>query len=274
MDETGSVELADVTSDNVLREFWNWKRDQACAHEDMDLVAERIGNIAGVAHLRSSMRALSSDSYPDLEPILAGLLGLMDDSLPAEAARSALPELDRLLREDVLGSTRIICEIAGQTVDNDVDWGLIDYESFTPIGPQQAVDAETVKLGIRGHHFAIETSAPEARELLRCRVLRQQWHEETARLPPEASRLDQATAMITFTDVETDESVTVRSFGIRRPGEMLDQDGRLPAISRAYPEYLIVSERKVMVSEFWWQLSRLRRLFEAAAETGNPVVWC
>ncbi len=29
-----------------------------------------------------------------------------------------------------------------------------------------------------------------------------------------------------------------------------------------------------MVPELWWVLSSLHRLFLAADQTGNPVVWC
>ena len=40
------------------------------------------------------------------------------------------------------------------------------------------------------------------------------------------------------------------------------------------PEVLQVSERTVMVTEALSTLQTLRRLFDASARSGNPVVWC
>lgn len=77
---------------------------------------------------------------------------------------------------------------------------------------------------------------------------------------------------------QTDQTISVRSHGIGRFAEWAPdtRDGGDVGQERSYryfPQYLYVSERKVMVAEGVHALDRLARIFEASVATGNPVVW-
>lgn len=279
-DERGTVVPVHDDDDNVEMwyDFMNWK-ESACVHPNMELAGEPIGNIMTIAWLRSVASGLPADRFGNLAQIMAGLSGLMDSYQPAADVRRAAPELDALLREDHLGSTRIICAGSDWVVDNEVDRGGIDYGSFHSLDYVAGYNApwpDLVELGIEGYEFVVRTRAKRPGELLRARILEQEWDEgnvETHRhgRPTHAS-------LVTFTNRETGESIRVRSFGISSAaaGDDADGHGEPPDSEqrRRYPSFLFISERKLMVAECWWPLATLKRVFDASVASGNPVVWC
>ncbi|MDX1876993.1 hypothetical protein SBE55_04085 [Mycolicibacterium sp. 141076] len=280
VNECGDVELIDEQNCDfdMANDVYDWTI-HACTHEDMKFVSEWVGNISGVAWLRSVAVGLPVDRFGNLAMILAGLSGLMDSYTPASEIRRALPELELLLQEGHLGSTRTISTLSGFVVENKLDWGPIALDEFHSLGPSPYYESpwpDLVELGVIGYEFVVRSREQPANELLRTRILEQKWD-------PESVEFGQApdgrpTSRITFTNLQTMESVTARSFGVsaRLPqlGRVLaiaDKDEPEPAL--VYPETLIVGERRVMLTEAWWTLKRLHRLFAASAATGNPVVW-
>ncbi|GAA2434670.1 hypothetical protein A7G45_18250 [Mycolicibacterium llatzerense] len=280
VNECGDVELIDEQNCDfdMANTIYDWTM-HACTHEDMAFASEWIGNISGVAWLRSVAVGLPVDRFGDLTIILAGLSGLMDSYTPASEIRRALPELELLLREDHLGSTRTISTLGGFVIEDELDWGPIVLDKFHSLGPSPYYESpwpDLVELGVIGYEFVVRSREEPANELLRTRILEQKWDPESIELAP---ALDgRPTSRMTFTNLQTMESVTARSFGVStrlpRLGRVLaNADGDEPEPALVYPETLIVGERKVMLTEAWWTLKRLHRIFEASAATGNPVVW-
>ncbi|WP_145978803.1 hypothetical protein [Granulicoccus phenolivorans] len=256
--------------------FHDWT-DSACAHPFMELVSERIGNVMGVAWLRAVASGLDPGRFGRLTEILEGLSGMMDDLLPADEARAALPELEALLRESVIGSTRVLHELDGSVIDDELDSRPIDYVAFRSLGPSPGFRSEfdeLVELGVEGYDFVVRSRGAVPGELFRARLVNQVWDHASASGP--VTKYDDPIGLVTFTNVETGEEITVRSFGVRT--RMRWPDGSLWDEEKGawlhYPEGFMVGERKRMVPELWWVLSSLHRLFLAADQTGNPVVWC
>lgn len=251
--------------------------DTACEHEFMELASERIGNIAGVAWIRSLASVLDGDRYKHVAPILTGLSGIMDDILPAEEARAALPELDTLMHESIVGSTRTIQEIDGTLIADELDHGPIDYDSFRSLGPSSGFESQfddLVELGVVGYDFVVRSRAATPLELFRARIVAQSWdHGQESKT---ASMHEDPVSLVTYRNIETGQHVTVQSFGVstrlRWPDGTFWDDRMGPL--RHYPEIFIVGERNVMLPEMWWTLNSIHRLFVAADRTGNPVVWC
>lgn len=282
------VPRAQITIDEYgdvlpVDDFHNWPAfddwlETACPHERMQAAGEWIGNMSGVSWLRSMAEALPRARFARLAEILSHLSGMMDSHLPVADAQRALPELDALLEQDLVGSTRIVC--GDETViNNDVDRGHIDYHEFKVLSPYSGYPSpwpDLVELGLHGYEFVVRARGKGRRELLRARLLRQEWDQSGADY--DADSRGTPASLVTFTNIENGDSIRVRSFGlagkIRLPDEMtpnrnVDSDGSL----RHYPTTLFVSERKRMIAEYWWTLSKLRSLFAASIATGNPVVW-
>lgn len=245
---TGEVALADHDIGDWSA-FNDW-HEAACEHPYMELVAERVGNIATVAWFRAMAGHLDRSRFGRIGALIASLSGLMDSSTPAVDIEAALPELMELLTENRLGTSRMVCGLGGVVVDFDLDWGPVDYDRLAPIrgfhGSHPPRD-EKVRVGVQGYEFVITSWGDEHSELLRARWLRQNWD-------------DPAGSMVTFANDETSESIRVRSRGI-----VTDADKR--------PALLFVSERAVMVAEFRWMLATLKTLFEASIASGNSVAW-
>lgn len=280
IDEHGDVDLIeaeDCDSDQV-RAYLDWT-EHACEHEHMEIAGEWIGNVSGVAWLRSATAELPIDRFGNLTRILSGLSGLMDSFTPASEIRHALPELEALLREDHLGSTRTITDLSGFVVEDELDWGPIELDEYRSLGPSPYYKSpwhDLVELAVVGYEFVVRTRDDPADELLRARILRQKWDPESVEVAAAAG--SKPSSRVTFTNLQTNESVTVRSFGI---STQLPRLGEAPANAECdrsepalvYPETLIVGERKVMLTEAWWPLERIHHLFEASVATGNPVSW-
>ncbi|MFL0293188.1 hypothetical protein ACJH6J_19350 [Mycobacterium sp. SMC-18] len=79
INECGDVELIDEQNCDVdvANDVYDWTI-HACAHEDMVLVSEWVGNISGVAWLRSVAAGLHPERFGKLARILSRLSGLMD----------------------------------------------------------------------------------------------------------------------------------------------------------------------------------------------------
>lgn len=245
----------------------------ACEHDMMSLVSERIGNIMGVAWLRAMVAELNHNAYGTLLPILRGLSGLMDETLPSEDASRALPEIEALLRRSTIGATRIILDADGQLIRDEIDHVEIDYGRYRPlhIGPRSGTSG-VVDLGVHDHDFVVRGAGDPPLELFRARLVEQKWRADSSVLsfghvPPVGE--------VTFRNIETGATVSVRSYGV--PCRVPWPDGALwhqdDGYQYAYPSLFFISERTRMVTELWWQLSALHRLFAASALTGNPVVW-
>ncbi len=75
INECGDVELIDEQNCDVdvANDVYDWTI-HACAHEDMVLVSEWVGNISGVAWLRSVVLAVVEDDD-------VGVIGVDDDAL-------------------------------------------------------------------------------------------------------------------------------------------------------------------------------------------------
>ncbi|OBH17954.1 hypothetical protein [Mycolicibacter sinensis] len=270
----------DDTDDDIdmWDELMNWK-ETACAHPSMQLAGELMGNIMSIAWLRSVAAGLPADRFGNLAEILCGLSGMMDSYQPASDVRRASPELDALLRQDYVGLTRIICADGDWVVDNQVDRGAVDYASFHSLDYGAGYNApwpDLVELGIEAYEFVVRTRAEQPRELLRARILRQEWDAGNVEYHEHGRR--RQVSLVTFTNVQNGESVRVRSFGISSVAVSDDAAGHggLPNGDerRRYPSFLFISERKLMLAECWWQLAALKRLFDASVASGNPVVWC
>lgn len=280
IDECGDV--VPIDEDACDDHFWDvfhpWQ-DTACRHERMQFVGEWIGNVMGIAWLRSVTANLDEERFPVLAPVLTGLSGLMDSHLPAVVARRALSELVALLEENSpLGTTRMVCGFGGAIVDDAIDRGSVDYTTFRSLGPwvvRTPELADIVDVGLEGWDFVVKTHEGDS-ELLRARLLGQVWHEETVDRTTEGA---QPTALVTFSDVMSGETIHVRSFGLSVREPWPDEatsakPNRGDDFWRRYPPRLFVSERKIVLGEIWWELDTLKRLFEASADSGNPVVWC
>lgn len=278
IDERGDVVLVDDDDDvDVWHAIWNWQ-ESACPHPSMKAASDWVGNIAGISWLRSVASGLPSGRFANLAVVLSGLSGLMDSYLPAADAVRALPELEALLSEDCVGSTRIICADGG-VIDNDVDRGFIDHERFRSVDAVQNDDlrwSEVVEIGLQGYDFVLRSRDARPRELLRARILKQEW--ETTTVESSGARPHRSISLFAFTNIETGDAVRVQSFGIaerlRWPdGSYSNKDAEGDRYLWRYPAMLFVSERKRMVAELW-ELLVLKSLFETSVLTGNPVVWC
>lgn len=280
LDECGDVMLIDEDNSDFdqICAVLDWK-EHACEHEYMQIAGEWIGNVSGVAWLRSLAAGLPGERFENLVAILSGLSGMMDSFSPASDVRRALPELEELLREDHAGSTRTIAELSGSPVENELDRGPIQFDEFHSLGPSPYYASpwpDLVELGIVRYEFVVRNRENPPSELLRARILQQKWNSES--VEHASTWGNKPTSRMTFTNLQTGESVTARSFGIstrpRPPDESPRKaDADESEVSLRYPETLIVGERKRMVTEAWWMLNNIHRLFEASVATGNPVAW-
>ena len=165
----------------------------------------------------AAAKGLDDGRFPHLKPLLTGLSGLMDSHVSSDEVRRALPELAALMHRDVLSSTRIICESDGRVVDRQVDSAPIDLHTFHRYGPD--VDPTTpwiglAQVGIEGYEFVVRTRGDDQAELLRACILLQDARAETELWTTEDTRHADPTVIVRFTNAETGEAITVRTFAI------------------------------------------------------------
>lgn len=222
-------------------EYYNWIMDDACVHQRMEIVAERISNWAGLRSFQHALRSLGEASYPALLREIPNRNGGL--TKPADA-RICLAELDCFCSAGPFG--RIVELLDGNSsavlhsrVESYDGW--LGTDGATGISHRLNSDGifqiEHGRAGVMQHD-------PDAKILFRSKAF-------TQALTP--------TGKISFTDLLSGKQFTCAS-GIE------DASGHRPAL-------LKITKRRDVPGRYACRVEALRRVFSASIDTGHPVLW-
>jgi hypothetical protein len=259
---------------DAIRAFDAW-REQACPHDHMSVLTERVWKWRGTRVYSNLAATLDSDRFP----VLASIdYGYGDDERPlsAEDAATALTELDDL--SEYAGTTDLGELTEAVDVASGARWWLhLDGEE--PLVYQAPPWA--IGLDRRGL-FIWDLKAPNAAtraELVRAvRLSVRLGAPVNDRTPEHHRRFQHATAgpcdcvQVEFTDLDTGDAGTLPMARLGRPFHRESPYRRDPLLP-GNTHYLRVWTRPVLLADFTDVLSTLRRIFRTTAETGTAAVW-
>jgi hypothetical protein len=237
------------------RLFDQWL-NTACMHPDMEYASEFVSNWSGYRSFQQALAATGGCWFPTLIGELPeGSGGLTS----AAAAAKMLEELTSFIEWDNLGWKTVL-------VDTDTGQELQEYiEAYDGIFH---LGADGIDMGVDERGFFIRRRHGDRyRELFRSRRLQQSLLDGGLR------KLLRKPA-IEFLDLESGQKFRChqRVFHIAPwpDGRMQDDEGELCV---SYPARLHVTRRERRALEFEYIVLPLRRLCQAAVETGNPIRW-
>lgn len=252
LDEEGylNLDLPYGDSPDNYQLFRQWI-DSACEHPRMRLASEYISNWTGYRSFQQTLAVAGWEHFPALKAELPENNGGLTE---AAAAKRMLEELAFFNEQAQLGWTTLL-------VDTDTGEKLHEY-----IAPYDGIfhyGADGIDMGVDETGFFV--CKREGRELFRSMKFQQNLLNKGLR------KLLRRPA-VEFIDLEKGESIHCRH-GVLRisnwpDGRLQDDRGRLHF---EYPARLHVTTRQRYPSEFEYILGPLRRICEAAVETGNPI---
>jgi hypothetical protein len=255
--------------DQMYYKFRSWQTD-ACAHEHMEIASERISNWGGYRLFQDALSTAGWEHFPTLEAQLPEANG---GSMPASAAGQALEELRYFSEQAELGTETHLVDVE---TGAEIQTYIAAYDGvFLLSNPWRiGVDPQGFFVWDVSEDPVSEDSPREVFRAMRC--TQQEIGDGDApdrRRRFGALRLIQDVMgigprrrrqLVRITDVDSAAEVTVNTGPV---GVDLDDD-------RRYPRSLEVVTRAVTADDFDYILEPLATVCRAAAETGNPVVWC
>ncbi len=213
--------------------FDSWKAT-GCAHEDMELVSERLANWAGYRLFQQALQSAGWSHFPSLKAELPSDNG---GRMPAEAAALVLDELDYFEQRAVIDDEIVLVDEASSEVKLTY---VAAYHGVLRLGPgyRAGVDPEGF--------FVLDAEAEPPVTLFRSVRFRQRIL---------------ADGQVEFSDEATTVRITMPPIG------------GAPAAAGP-PQWLRWETRNHSPADFDYIVQPLRRLCQAAVATGNPVMWC
>lgn len=222
-------------------EYDLWILEGACAHDSMSVVGERISNWGGLREFQHALRSLGEGSNAALlREIPNGNSGLTKSA----DARMCLAELNRFCSASAFG--RVI-----ELVDGN-DGGVI----HSRIGPY---DGWLGTDGATGISSRLNLDGTLQVEHGPAGVMRPDPDAEILFCSNAFSQARTAAGMFCFTDLTSGKQLTCTN-GIQ------DASGR-------YPASLKVTQGLDISARYAHCIEPLRRVFQAAIDTGHPVLW-
>ena len=241
--EVDQVMSKDLLIEEVLaldREYDGWV-EKACAHPSMCVARERISNWGGVREFQHALRSLGPGSYAALLREIPNLNG--GSTKPADAWL-CLAELDRFCSAGSFGRTvELVDAGSGKVLHSRVGpyGGWLSTAGATNITQRLNADGtfqvERGRAGVMKHD-------PNAEVLFRSEVFSQE---------------EAADGGFCLTDLPSGERV-VCPLGIND-------------VSGLHPTLLKVEQSQDNPDRYAYCVAPLRRVFQAAIDTGHPVLW-
>jgi hypothetical protein len=257
LDENGflALDLPYETNPVQHRLFDQWFKT-ACDHREMEYANEHISNWSGYRSFQQVLATAGWDHFPALK---AELPESNDGLTDAAAAAKMLEELNSFIELDNLG---------WQTVLVDTDTGQAVHEYLEAYNGVFHLGADGIDMGVGETGFFIwRRHGKSVRELFRSMRFEQNLLNRGLRKLVRRSAAE-------FVDQESGERFRCRE-GILHispwpDGRMQSDEGKFHIV---YPTRMHVTKRERRASEFDYIVFPLRRLCEAAVETGNPIRW-
>lgn len=221
--------------------------ESCCPHPRMQYREEWIGNWYGVGAFRLALHEIDASRFPNLLGEIPSLNG--GETRPPEAAK-CVAELDLFLGSPPFGRQILLIEVANgkrlHRLTGDGYWFI-----SAPIKKRLFRKPETRRVGASDRGIYVEDQ--DGKELFCAREVEQIAHDERT---------------IEIRDRATGASVIVPAgIGMR---DAVDASGKL--IER-HPKFVSVEFREDTVEEYRSLVERLRNIFLASTEVGNPVCW-
>lgn len=248
VDEDGfpAVRLTDFDDSEKSDQFDEWLAT-CCEHPNMDYRSVFIANWRGYQSFRDALGQLGWDHFPIL---YAELPDGNEGVTSAKAANAALHELSAFkARGDGIPKIFLVNAETGGII------GASMLEQNNPFG----LDARTgLTIGFDEDGFFIRDSWELNRELFRAMRFEQRIVETEGLDKPQQYK---------YVDMEHD-----RHYVCSTPVRVFER-ADLGQLKQVYPSKMHVEKRAVDAAYFDYILQPLIAIFEAAAETGNPVRW-
>jgi hypothetical protein len=254
VDEEGYLHLDHPHRDSPdnYRRFNEWISN-ACEHPRMRFASECISNWTGYRSFQQTLASVGWEHFPALKAELPENNGGLTE---AAAAKPMLEELAFFSEQAQLGSTTLL---VNTDTGEELHEYIAAYDGVFHIG------ADGIDMGVDEAGFFV--CEREGRELFRSMKFRQNLLNKGFRKLLRRPAFE-------FIDLETERRFLCRN-GVLQisnwpDGRLQDDKGRLHF---EYPVRLHVTTRQKRPSEFEYILEPLRRMCEAAVETGNPIRW-
>lgn len=257
LDESGFLTLDLPHDDNQDKHFlFHQWLDTACNHPAMECASEVISNWSGYRSFQQVLATTGHNRFPTLRAELPENHGGLTGS---EAAAKMLEELTSFVEQDKLGFKTVL-------VDTDTDQELHEY--IAAYRGVFGLGLDGSEMGVDEQGFFIWKGLENGyRELFRSMRFQQNLLNKGLRKLLKKSAAE-------FVDIESGKRVRGRQVLFQvspwPDGKMQDDEGKFHIV---YPARIHVSKRERRPSEFEYIILPLRRLCEAAVETGNPIRW-
>jgi hypothetical protein len=257
LDQAGflSLDLPYENNQDKHEEFLQWL-NAACKHPGMDFASEFISNWSGYRSFLQMLETIGSTGFPTLSNELPeGPGGLTY----AVAAAKMIEELNTLSELTTLGWTTMLVD---SETGQELHEYIAAYDGVFGFGP------DGVHMGVDENGFFIWSRHGDGfREPFRSMKFQQNLLNKGLR------KLLRSTAA-EFVDFESGKTFRSRQglFNILPwpDGRKQNDEGKFHV---GYPTRMHVGKRERKVSEFDHIVGPLRRLCQAAVETGNPIRW-
>jgi len=250
LDEDGWL-VPDVPNDDDSEQFMalhRWKQD-ACEHEGMHYVFERISNWSGYREFLEALEQIGWAYFPTLL-----------DELPSENGGSTSPAAAAQCLDEL--------EVFKELADSGENTFLINTETGEVVHSYVAAydgvfiwdGREKLNIGIDPQGFFIRSSE-DNRDLFRSMRFEQRFL---------------ADGRVEYFDADTEMRFVCKSVvsGKMIPwpdGSITDEQDR---VRLEKPKLLHVEQRRLGDAYYDYIVEPLTTVFQAAVETGNPVRWC
>lgn len=216
--------------------FQDWL-ESCCEHPRMRFAWERISSWAGVRHFQNALRALGADKFPRLLAAIPDTNGGM--TKPADAG-ACLAELSAFEKQ---GSFHRRIHLT------DAETGDVIHDYVEDYGGVFAwLGQEGIEMGVDADGFFITDR--EGSVFFRSK---------------DTEQMRQGPAEFVFRDVESGAKF-VSPAGLSHPAS----DG----LTDLFPKRVKVVIEDDTPANYVHEISALRKVFEASAATGRPVIWC
>lgn len=251
-DEDGYLGLNLPYEDNeeVHDRVNQWKYE-ACQHEDMHYVSERVANWSGYRAFQEALEQIGWQHFPTLETELPTANG---GFMPPESAALVLQEL-AYFREasSSVANTYLIDTLKNERL----------YEHIGSYGGL-FLFAKPVSMGLDKNGFFLLERNPDSADLTAGTVVFRSKRFEQRIL--ERGEQDEPRKIEFFDAINETRFITDVPLSIHR-----QVDGKFEV---EYPQLLHVEIQAKGEGEFDYIVQPLIRLCQASIETGNPVLWC
>lgn len=226
----------------TVTSFENWKSNDACEHEDMEICSERLGNISGMGAFRAIISQLGIENYP-----------ILSEHLPKSNGGHLVVEYAKLMKQ----------ELESLKLADSKEKLVILNEVVTNQRIQSTNSNSEKPFVFTGYNNLIYTISKNGFKVLRKRkILGKEFSSEEfiSKKFVQKKIADKRYLLKDFRTKKTFES-EVNLFS--------DED-----YPDEYFEFELKETNASIADEYAYIIEPLLKLTKASQKTGNPIIWC